>query len=96
MNIVKHAQARKVKVSVGKSRSQIWICIQDDGVGFKDVEAGSQVSRTSRFGLFSVREQLEYMGGHLKIESERGRGATVTVVVPLEEIPTVQMQRGYQ
>jgi len=89
MNVVKHAHARKVKVSLGKGRNRIWIRIQDDGEGFKDVEAGPEGSRTSRFGLFSVREQLEYLGGDLKIESERGRGATVTVVVPLGEKPTV-------
>jgi len=52
-------------------------------VGFKESEASSTVSGTTRFGLFSIREQLEYLGGHLEIESEPGRGTTATVVVPL-------------
>ena len=52
-------------------------------MGFKESQAGSKVSQTARFGLFSIREQLEYLGGHLEIESEPGRGTTATVVVPL-------------
>ncbi len=76
------AQARKVKVSAHESQSQIYVRVQDDGVGFKESQASSKVSQTARFGLFSIREQLEYLGGHLEIESGPGRGTTATVVVP--------------
>jgi len=82
-NVVKHAQSRKVRVSVRESQGQIYVRVQDDGVGFKESQAGSKVSQTARFGLFSIREQLEYLGGHLEIESKPGRGTTATVVVPL-------------
>ena len=84
MNIVKHAQARNVKVSIHKIQDRIRIVIQDDGVGFDSHKVSSEVLRTSGFGLFSIREQLEHLGGNFAIESEPGRGATVTVVVPLE------------
>ena len=82
-NVVKHAHAHKIRVSVRESQSQIYVRVQDDGVGFKESQAGSKVSQTARFGLFSIREQLEYLGGHLEIESEPGRGTKATVVVPL-------------
>ncbi|GAH20718.1 unnamed protein product, partial [marine sediment metagenome] len=82
-NVVKHAQACKVKVSARESQSQIYVRVQDDGVGFKESQAGSKVSQTARFGLFSIREQLEYLGGHLEIDSVPGRGTKATVVVPL-------------
>ncbi len=82
-NVVKHAHARKVKVSARESQGQIYVRVQDDGVGFKESQAGSKVSQTARFGLFSIREQLEYLGGHLEIESEPGRGTKATMVVPL-------------
>jgi len=84
-NVVKHAQARKVRVSVRESQSQIYVRVQDDGVGFKESQAGSEVSQTTRFGLFSIREQLEYLGGHLEIDSVPGRGTTATIVVPLRK-----------
>jgi len=81
-NVVKHAHAHKIKVSVRKDCGQIYVSVQDDGTGFKESQAGSKVSQTARFGLFSIREQLEYLGGHLEIESEPGQGTTATVVVP--------------
>jgi len=84
-NIIKHAQARNVKVSIHKRQSQLHIVIQDDGVGFDSKKVGSEVFRTKRFGLFSVREQLEHLVGNFEIKSEPGRGTTATVVVPLGE-----------
>ena len=84
-NIIKHAQARNVKVSIHKRSNQIRTVIQDDGVGFDSSKVGSEVFKTSRFGLFSIREQLENLGGNFEIESEPGQGTTVTVVVPLGE-----------
>lgn len=84
-NIIKYAQARNVKVSIHKRQSQLHIVIQDDGVGFDSKKVSSEVFRTKRFGLFSIREQLEHLGGSFAIESEPGRGTTATVVVPLED-----------
>ena len=37
-----------------------------------------------RFGLFSIRQRLEELGGHLEIESEPGRGCKVTMTAPLK------------
>jgi signal transduction histidine kinase len=85
MNVVKHAQARNVKVSVHKRRNQICIVIQDDGVGFDTAEVYSQAFSLSKFGLFSIREQLENLGGNFTIVSEPGQGTTASVVVPLKE-----------
>jgi signal transduction histidine kinase len=84
-NVVKHAHARKIKVSVHESRGRIYVDVQDDGVGFKESQDGAKASQITRFGLFSIREQLEYLGGHLEIESEPGRGTTAKVVVPLRD-----------
>ena len=88
-NVVKHARARTIGVSVRKSRGCVRVSIQDDGVGFQDAKAGSKTSATSRFGLFSVREQLGHLGGQLEIESEPGRGTTATVVVPFRKKQSV-------
>jgi len=71
--------------SVHESGGRLCISVQDDGVGFEEAEA---VSKTTRFGLFSVREQLDYLGGRLKIESKPGRGTTATIVLPLKELAT--------
>jgi PAS domain S-box-containing protein len=84
-NIVKHAQAHNVNVSVHKRQNQIRIVIQDDGVGFDTAKVYSDAPGLSRFGLFSVREQLENLGGQFAIESEPHQGTKATLVVPLEK-----------
>jgi signal transduction histidine kinase len=80
-NVVKHARAQKVTVSVCKKRGNIHVTVQDDGVGFKSNDIKVDVSGVVRFGLFSIREQLEHLGGRLIIESEPDRGTMATIVV---------------
>ena len=80
-NVVKHARARKVKMSIRKDRGEIFITVQDDGIGFKSTKVKSEDSTNMRFGLFSVREQLEHLGGVLIVESTPGRGTVATVVI---------------
>jgi signal transduction histidine kinase len=70
-----------VKVSVRKSRGKIRVTVRDDGIGFKPEGVTGDGSGTVRFGLFSVREQMEHLDGHLAIESTPGRGTTATLVV---------------
>jgi PAS domain S-box-containing protein len=89
INAVKHARANKIKVSVHKSQGQLRLSVCDDGIGFKREEVNWEVSKKARFGLFSVREQLEYLGGSLEVESEPGRGTMATIVVPLARDTTV-------
>lgn len=60
-NVVEHAHASKIMVRVRKRGGRIRVTVQDDGVGFKDNQAGPGASETTRFGLFSVREQLDYL-----------------------------------
>ncbi|MBC8471040.1 MAG: PAS domain S-box protein [Planctomycetes bacterium] len=80
INIIKHANARKVKVSVSKAGEQICVIVEDDGVGFEPAKIGSNTG----FGIFSIRERLEQLDGHLEIESEPGRGSRFTMTAPLK------------
>lgn len=80
-NVIKHAQAKKVKVAVRKSQDEIRVTIQNDGVGFEPAKSKGEAAGAVRFGLFSVREQLEHLGGRLILESKPGRGTVATVVV---------------
>jgi PAS domain S-box-containing protein len=80
INIIKHAKAQKAKVSVSKVDEQICVIIEDDGVGFEPTKIGSNTG----FGIFSIRERLEQLDGHLEIESEPGRGSRFTMTAPLK------------
>ncbi|HEY1521147.1 MAG TPA: GAF domain-containing sensor histidine kinase [Solirubrobacteraceae bacterium] len=61
-NVVKHARASTVRVSVGATSDEVTIGVQDDGVGF-DLEA-----RTAGFGLAGMRERVYLAGGTLELE----------------------------
>jgi signal transduction histidine kinase len=62
-NVVKHARATTVRVSVGATSDEVTIEVQDDGVGF-DPEAG-----TDGFGLAGMRERVYLAGGGLEFET---------------------------
>ena len=68
-------------MSIRKDRGEIFITVQDDGIGFKSTKVKSEDSTNMRFGLFSVREQLEHLGGVLIVESTPGQGTVATVVI---------------
>jgi signal transduction histidine kinase len=80
INIVKHARAKNVKVSIRRIRQQISVSVEDDGKGFEH----SELSSSSGFGIFSIRERLEQLAGHIEIESEPGRGSKITMTAPIK------------
>jgi len=85
INVVKHSQASKVKVSMGNIDSQIHICVEDNGVGFELTKVTSVGSKTGGFGLFSIRERLEQLGGRFEIKSSPGCGCRITIAAPLKQ-----------
>ena len=88
INVVEHARAHKVKVSINRLGEQISITVEDNGVGFDPAEVLSMAARKGEFGLFSIRERLEWLGGHLEIESKPGCGCKVTMMAPLKKEKT--------
>jgi signal transduction histidine kinase len=80
-NIRKHAKAKQAWVTFSLEGECAKILIQDDGVGF-DLEGGGLSPRPS-FGLDTMRERAEGIGGTLAITTGPGRGTTVEVKVPL-------------
>jgi PAS domain S-box-containing protein len=84
INVVKHAGAHKVKVSIRKLGNRISVTVEDDGAGFDPAETISMAAKRGEFGLFSIRERLEDLGGHLQIDSAPGQGCKVTMTAPLK------------
>jgi len=81
-NIVKYAHASQVEVLVMKSHKQISIMIQDDGIGFNVSKLSLPDRDRGGFGLFNIRERLEYLGGNLDIQSTPNKGTFVTMSIP--------------
>jgi PAS domain S-box-containing protein len=82
-NVVKHAAASHVTVFLGMVGDSVRIRVEDDGVGFDAADAGSSFSAGGGFGLFSVREGVELLGGRLELDSTAAGGTRVTVTVPI-------------
>ena len=84
INITKHAKAQKVKVSIRSDETSVRVCVEDDGIGFNASETISSLSKNNSFGLFSIKERLNYLGGHLEIKSTPGHGTRITLHAPLK------------
>jgi signal transduction histidine kinase len=94
VNIVKHAQAQKVKVCIGRDNDNVRVEVVDDGIGFVP---SLQLNKTGGFGLFSIRERLNYLGGSIEIESKPNQGTHVTLTAPIKrgKIENNEVQGGH-
>ena len=78
-NVVKHARARQVRLSLAASPMEISFEIDDDGVGFApdDVSPG-------HLGLRSMRDRAQKLGGELSVSTGAQRGTRVSGSIPLD------------
>lgn len=78
-NVRKHAQAKKVTVSLRAWKNDMIIEISDDGVGF----SAEDVPDLSRHGLRGMRERAELIGADFQIISQPANGTTIRLQLPL-------------
>jgi len=78
-NIIRHAQAKTVKLELSGDERQCIVTLTDDGHGF---DALSPQFRWSH-GLMGMRQRAEALGGRLEIESRIGGGTRVRVEIPV-------------
>jgi PAS domain S-box-containing protein len=83
INAVKHAQARALTVSLETKSDQLLLEIVDDGRGFKQTVVAEQDFSQGGYGLFSIRERVNYIGGSMTIESVVERGTRILLCVPM-------------
>jgi signal transduction histidine kinase len=80
-NAIKHARAHEILVMLdGSERNNLCLSISDDGVGF--IPGSREESQASGFGMKTMRERAETLGGRLQVISAPGRGTTVEVKIP--------------
>jgi PAS domain S-box-containing protein len=81
-NIGKHARARCAKIRIDAIEGILQLVIADDGVGFDPSRAQKSEERDG-WGLMTMAERAEAIGGCFLVESQLGEGTRVTVEVPL-------------
>jgi PAS domain S-box-containing protein len=77
-NVMRHAAARSVAITLSRSASRLIAVVEDDGAGFEPAEAES----AGGVGLFSMRERARLAGGEVTIESAPGRGTMLRLDIP--------------
>jgi CheY-like chemotaxis protein len=77
-NVVKHARVQEATLRLRRFGRYVALAVADRGRGFDP----QGLKAAAGFGLFSIRERVELLGGHMKIRSAAGQGSTFLVVVP--------------
>jgi signal transduction histidine kinase len=90
-NIAKHSRARNFVVRLNTAGSEIHLVIEDDGTGML-----TKAPDDGGFGLTGMRERAVALGGSMTIESQRGRGTQIRIVLPFSarESSTPETRRG--
>jgi signal transduction histidine kinase len=81
-NVAKHARADNVKISLQSAQAGVRFCVEDNGIGFNAPETGLPASKSNSFGLFSIKERLNYVSGKLDIKTAPGKGTRITLHIP--------------
>lgn len=89
-NILKHADARRVQVRIGRMNGSIHLSVRDDGRGF-DADAARDAAG-SGLGLQGMAERVRMLGGNLAIESEAGKGTLLRASFPVKEPESVHTE----
>lgn len=81
-NIGKHARARSARIRIDAAGGMLRLVVADDGMGF-DPSRARKMEERGGWGLVTMAERAETIGGRFLVESEIGQGTRVTVEVPL-------------
>ncbi len=82
-NIVRHAHAKNVNISLRFKNRSIRVHIRDDGRGFDVEEAISSKDRPRGLGLLGMKERAELMHGTLSMSSHPGGGTEIDIEIPI-------------
>jgi CheY-like chemotaxis protein len=93
-NVLKHAGTTQAEVSIDTDGDgHLVVTVKDQGCGFDFDEVTGNRDERKRFGLFSVRERTEAMGGRLVVTSALEQGTSVALILPYWPVvgdPTTQ------
>jgi signal transduction histidine kinase len=79
-NVVKHAHVSEANIYLDYRNGELSLSVVDNGIGFDPRHLNTA---GSGFGLFSIKERIEFLGGHLQINSSPGKGSNIVVSIPV-------------
>lgn len=81
-NSAQHAKASLITVSIRRDKGFIEMKISDNGKSF-NVERVLFANKKKRLGFLGMRERVEMVGGEFTVDSVKGTGTTIGVLIPL-------------
>ncbi len=93
-NVLKHAHATLARVDLRRNGDYLRIAVEDNGRGFAPDRLTAASGKMERFGLFSIRERLNYFGGRMEIDSIPGQGTSVIMTIPLQSDQKARISQG--
>jgi len=82
-NVVKHARSSRARILVTRTADgRVRVVVSDEGVGVNPGVLKALEGNGAGFGLFSLRERLELLGGRLEVDSAPGQGASFSIIGP--------------
>ena len=78
-NVKQHSRATRAEITLDFAAKDIKISVEDNGCGFVQSENMESHSTTSQMGLDIMKQRAKLLGGRLIVQSELGKGTTLTV-----------------
>lgn len=78
-NIICHANATEINIQIIQNLDDLTIMIEDNGVGFNI----SEITNNKGMGLKSTSSRIESLNGQFYIDSVKGKGTIITMIIPL-------------
>ncbi len=82
-NILKHAKASEVRITVSHEPKALRLVVEDNGCGFEQARLQSSPPNQRGLGVRQLAERARMMGGRVNLQSRPGHGTRLTVEVPL-------------
>jgi len=80
-NVWKHSGASKARLTIEFGDGKVVLTVKDEGQGFELPERVDDLTIAGKLGLAGMQERAQLIGGKLKLQSEPGKGTTVTLEV---------------
>jgi len=96
-NVLKHAGTDRASLQLNSTGSEMGLTVIDDGCGFDSSARKEAAASDGKFGLFSIRERMESLGGRVDLVSQPGGGTRVTLSIPafsMSDSPSMQSEPG--
>ncbi len=82
-NIIRHSQAKNTTITMGLRGNEVYLRLQDDGLGFDTQRINHVALDMQHWGLIGVQERIELVNGRMSITSDPEHGTTLMVTAPI-------------